>query len=145
MSFSMETRSYHNERFITFVPLLLLFSLIERKIVLSSKYLWVFLSHWVFYWAPPLRHLLISLNPMSVAFSLILSVNKLRKKGESQITTKQLALPTLMIVKWRRAWQPTPVFLPGESRGQKSLAGYSPRGHKKLDRTEWLSTAQHNW
>jgi len=26
----------------------------------------------------------------------------------------------------RRAWQPTPVFLPGESHGQRSLAGYSP-------------------
>ena len=31
---------------------------------------------------------------------------------------------------WRRKWQPTPVFLPGESHGQKSLAGYSPWGHK---------------
>jgi len=27
---------------------------------------------------------------------------------------------------WRRGWQPTPVFLPGESHGQRSLAGYSP-------------------
>ena len=27
---------------------------------------------------------------------------------------------------WRRAWQPTPVFLPGEARGQRSLVGYSP-------------------
>ena len=27
---------------------------------------------------------------------------------------------------WRRAWQPTPVFLAGESHGQRSLAGYSP-------------------
>ena len=27
---------------------------------------------------------------------------------------------------WRRAWQPTPVFSPGESHGQRSLAGYSP-------------------
>jgi len=27
---------------------------------------------------------------------------------------------------WRRAWQSTPVFLPGESHGQKSLVGYSP-------------------
>jgi len=27
---------------------------------------------------------------------------------------------------WRRAWQPTPVFLPGESHGQRSLAGYKP-------------------
>ena len=38
---------------------------------------------------------------------------------------------------WRR--QPTPVFLPGESHGQSSLAGYSPQGQKKLDMTEWLT------
>ena len=38
--------------------------------------------------------------------------------------------------KGRRAWQPTPVFLPGESHGQRSLAGYSPRGHKESDTTE---------
>ena len=31
---------------------------------------------------------------------------------------------------WRRKWQPTPVFLPGKSHGQKSLAGYSAWGHK---------------
>ena len=36
----------------------------------------------------------------------------------------------------RRAWQPTPVFLPGESHGQRSLVGYSPRGHKESDTTE---------
>ena len=36
----------------------------------------------------------------------------------------------------RRAWQPTPVFLPRESHGQRSLAGYSPEGHKESDRTE---------
>ena len=36
---------------------------------------------------------------------------------------------------WRRKWQPTPVFLPGESHGQRSLAGYSPRGLKELDTT----------
>ena len=38
-----------------------------------------------------------------------------------------------------RKWQPTPVFLPGESHGQRSLAGYSPWGHKELDMTEWLT------
>ena len=43
-------------------------------------------------------------------------------------------------IPWRRKWQPTPVFLPGESRGQRSLAGYSPWGRKKSDRTERLST-----
>ena len=37
---------------------------------------------------------------------------------------------------WRRAWQPTPVFLPGESQGQRSLAGCSPWGHTELDTTE---------
>ena len=39
-------------------------------------------------------------------------------------------------IPWRRAWQPTPVFLPGESHRQRSLAGYSPWGCKKLDITE---------
>ena len=36
----------------------------------------------------------------------------------------------------RRAWQPTPVFLPGESHGQRSLEGYRPRGLKESDTTE---------
>ena len=39
-------------------------------------------------------------------------------------------------IPWRRAWQPTPVFLPGESHGQRSLEGYSPQGHKESDTTE---------
>ena len=29
-------------------------------------------------------------------------------------------------IPWRRAWQPTPIFLPGELHGQRSLVGYSP-------------------
>ena len=37
---------------------------------------------------------------------------------------------------WRRTWQPTPVFLPGGSHGQRSLEGYSSQGHKELDTTE---------
>ena len=36
-----------------------------------------------------------------------------------------------------------PPAIPGESHGQRSLAGYSPWGHKESDRTEPLSTAQH--
>ena len=39
---------------------------------------------------------------------------------------------------WRRKWQPTPVFLPGKSQGQRSLAGCSPWGHEELDTTERL-------
>ena len=41
-------------------------------------------------------------------------------------------------ISWRRAWQPTPVFLPRESHGQRSLVGYSPWGCNELDMTEWL-------
>ena len=37
---------------------------------------------------------------------------------------------------WRRAWQPTPVSLPGGSHGQRSVVGYSPWGRKGLDMTE---------
>ena len=40
---------------------------------------------------------------------------------------------------WRRAWPPTPGFLPGESHGQRSLVGYSPWGRKESDTTELLS------
>ena len=39
-------------------------------------------------------------------------------------------------IHWKRGWQPpTPVSLPGEFHGQRSLVGYSPYGHKELDTT----------
>ena len=44
---------------------------------------------------------------------------------------------------WRRKWQPTPVFLLGESHGQRSLVGYSSWSHKELDTTEWLTLHFH--
>ena len=40
---------------------------------------------------------------------------------------------------WRRKWQPTPVFLPGDAHGQRSLVGYSSWGHKESDTTEQLT------
>ena len=45
---------------------------------------------------------------------------------------------------WKRKWQPSPVFLPGESLGQRSLVGYSPRGCKESDTTERLSMYAHH-
>ena len=39
-------------------------------------------------------------------------------------------------IPWRRAWQPTTVFLPKKSHGQRSLAGYSPKGGKESEMTE---------
>ena len=44
--------------------------------------------------------------------------------------------PPNSLIPWRRNWQPTTVFLPGQSRGQRSLEAYSPWGLKELDTTE---------
>ena len=44
-------------------------------------------------------------------------------------------------IPWRRKWLPTPVFLPGESHGQRSLVGYISWCHKELNITEWLTSS----
>ena len=44
--------------------------------------------------------------------------------------------PSVGKMPWRRAWQPTPVFLPGDSHGQKRLVGYSPWGCTESDTIE---------
>ena len=46
------------------------------------------------------------------------------------------SIPGFGKVSWSREWQPTPVFLPGESHGQRSLVGCSPWDRKELDTTE---------
>ena len=45
---------------------------------------------------------------------------------------------------WKRAWQPTPVFLPGKFHEQRSLAGYSPWGCEESDTTEKLNSDKLN-
>ena len=54
-----------------------------------------------------------------------------RRVGHDWATS--LSLFTFM--HWRRKWQPTPVFLPGESHGQRSLMGCSPWGREESDTT----------
>ena len=50
---------------------------------------------------------------------------------------KDLGLsPRVGKIPWRRAWQPTPVFMPGKSQGQRSLEGYSLWGRKESTMTE---------
>ena len=44
--------------------------------------------------------------------------------------------PWVRKIPWRKAWQPTPVFLPGESHRQKNLAGYSLWDRTESDMTE---------
>ena len=48
----------------------------------------------------------------------------------------------ILLTSWRRKWQPTPIFLPGEAHGQRTLVGYSPWGSKELDTTEQLTLIQ---
>ena len=48
--------------------------------------------------------------------------------------------PCVEKIPWRRAQQPTPILLPGESHGQRSLAGCSSWGHKEWGTSERLST-----
>ena len=47
--------------------------------------------------------------------------------------------PWVRNIPWRRKWQPTPVFMPGESHGQRSPVGYSPWGRKESDMNERLT------
>ena len=44
--------------------------------------------------------------------------------------------PWVRKIPWRRAWQPTPVFLLGGPSVQRSMVGYSAWGHTELDTTE---------
>ena len=48
-------------------------------------------------------------------------------------------IPRFGKIPWRRKWLCTPVFLPGEFHGERSLMGYSPWGHKVSDTTDWLT------
>ena len=54
---------------------------------------------------------------------------RLQSIGSLRVTS--LSLFTFML--WRRKWQPTPVFLPGESQGWRSLVGFCLWGHTELD------------
>ena len=67
---------------------------------------------------------------------------KKNRGGDSLVAQLRICLqcrrPWVGKIPWRRAWQPIPLFLPGESHGQRSLVGYSPRGHKESDITERL-------
>ena len=61
--------------------------------------------------------------------------SKLRMLGASLVTVQNLPAvqetgfdPWARKIPWRREWQPTPVFWPGKSHGQRSLVGYSPWG-----------------
>jgi len=53
------------------------------------------------------------------------------------------SIPGLGRFPWGRKWQPTPVFLPGKSHGQRSMVDYSPWGCKESDMTDHTHTHTH--
>ena len=60
--------------------------------------------------------------------------------GKESATMQEIWVrPLVGKIPWRREWQSSPVFLPGESHGQRSLVGYSPGGRKESDTTERLT------
>ena len=59
--------------------------------------------------------------------------NPLANAGD---TGDALSIPRLGRCPGGRAWQPTPVFLPGECHGQRNLVGYSPQDRRESDTTE---------
>ena len=56
-------------------------------------------------------------------------------KQETQVQSWVRKIP------WKRKWQPTSVFWPGKSHGQRSLVGYSPWGCKESDIAEQITAA----
>ena len=80
----------------------------------------------------PLQHSCLE-NPMDRG-AWWAAVHGVARVGHDWATS--LSLFTFM--HWRRKWQPTPVFLPGESQGWGSLVGYSPWGRQESDTTETL-------
>ena len=88
----------------------------------------------------PLRSCLLPFMPLVIPFSWVWAI------PNDPLLTNRIWLkccqcrrgsfdPWVGKIPWRRKWQPTPVFLPGECHGQGSLAGDSPQGCKELETT----------
>ena len=58
---------------------------------------------------------------------------RLQSMGSRRVRhDRATSLSFFTLMHWKRTWLPTPVFLPGEFHGQRSLVGYSPWGHKEF-------------
>ena len=74
------------------------------------------------------------------------NINNLRYADDTPLMAESEELKSLLMkvkeesekvgLKLNLQWQPTPVFLPGKSHGQRNLVGYSPWGHKQSNMTE---------
>ena len=100
----------------------------ERPGVLQSMGLWRVEHDWAaeLNWFPKTSFLMFHMQPL-------VEKNLPANGGDK---TDEGWIPESRKFPWRRAWQPTPVFLPGESHGERSLAGYSLWGRKEPGMTE---------
>ena len=62
------------------------------------------------------------------------------RESSSQCRRRRRLSPWVRKIPWKRKWQPSPVFLPGKSYGQRSLADYSPWRHRESDTSYQRST-----
>ena len=70
----------------------------------------------------------------------ITNVDSILKSRDVTLPTKVRAVKAMVAkIPWRSIWWPTPVLVPGEIHGQRSLMDYNPWGHKELGTTEWLT------
>ena len=78
-------------------------------------------------------------SPGPVVKNLLANAGDMGLVQEDSSYCKDTSCPYVRKVPWRREWQHTRVFLPGEFHEQRSLVDYSPWGHKEWDMTEWLT------
>ena len=98
------------------------------------------------------RNILRSYNSIIKGVELVLfilhrlasTVAQLVKKLPANVgDTRDVVQSLIRKIPWRRKWQPSPEFLPEGSQEHRSLVGYSPWGHKELDKTECSCTHTH--
>ena len=111
------------------------------------------LNHWSTREVPFFNALYKSFIPWHLAHQItrssLNSLNRVWPKLPWWLSGKEFAYqcrrlrfnPWVGKVPWRRKWQPTLVILPGKSHGERSLAGYSPWGHKRAGH-DWVTNQQ---
>ena len=120
-----------------------------RKLVLSAQeQLGKLLTPII--WARELTSDITLISPLTPLFAQISQIPGLifRYPWDIRVLISQIGILYIKVPKfnpwvrktpWRRAWQHTPIFLPGEFHGQRSLEGYSQWGCKESDMSKWLT------
>ena len=119
-----------------------------NRVTKSRTWLKQLCTHILLYWASLVAKLVKNLPAMWETWVWSLGWGDPLEKGKAthcSIMAWRIPWTTVQGVakNWRRKCQPTPLFLPGKSHGQKSLAGYSTWGCKESDMTEQLTHTTH--